>query len=204
MLNTFLFDLDGTIWDSKPAIIKTLKKVIGEKNGQNLSEKSLLDQIDKITPIKILNNHGISLDVFWNEYAKNYSLVKLFFADTDSILADALDRKKKLGVVTSLKKTVAMTMLENFGLTDFFSTIVTPSDTTARKPSPQPVLIAIDRLKSDIRETIYLGDQEIDIVAAKSAGCYSALALWGNNSKNTIAPDFELSKLRDILHLSER
>lgn len=204
MLTTFLFDLDGTLWDSKPVIIKTLKKVIVEKNNQNFSEKNLLDQLDKSTPIQILNSHGINLDAFWNEYAKNISLIKLFFADTDSILADALNRKKKLGVVTSLKKTVAMAMLENFGLTNFFSTIVTPSDTTARKPSPKPVLIAIDRLKSDKKETIYLGDQEIDLIAAKSAGCYSGLALWGNNSKSTIAPDFELLTLRDILHLSER
>ena len=124
MLSTFLFDLDGTIWDSKPVVIKVLKKVISDKKGMNLSEKSLLNLINKGTPIQVLNDYGINHDIFWKEYTKHYDLVKLFFDDTSKILQESIDGGKKLGVVTSLKGNIALSMLENFGLTDFFFTIL--------------------------------------------------------------------------------
>lgn len=203
MLSTFLFDLDGTIWDSKPLVIRSLKKVISDKKGINLSKQNLLNLINKGSPIQVLNDYGINHDIFWKEYTKHYDLVKLFFDDTSKILQESLDCGKKLGVVTSLKVNIALSMLENFGLTGFFSTIVTPSDTSARKPSPKPVLIAVHRLKSERDKTIYIGDQEIDLLAAKSAGCYSGLAGWSNNTEIKTEPDFRLSKLRDILHLYE-
>jgi len=204
MLKAFLFDLDGTIWDSQKATVHALKEVIGNEKSIKPKEKTLTKLVTTKTPLQILNSYGINNhNVFWREYRKNYDLVTTFFADTYSVLKKMLDCRKKLGIVTSLKKTIAMELLDRLELSSLFSVIITPSDTSARKPNPRPVLIAIRRLKVSETETIYVGDQEIDIVAAEKAGCYSGLAEWGKCSDISAIPDFRFGKIGDILALCE-
>jgi pyrophosphatase PpaX len=203
MLKAFLFDLDGTIWDSKKAICMALKQVIFKQKDENPQEKTLIKRLDEESPIQILNSYRLrDYSLFWKEYKTNYNLLNIFFKDTALVLKEMLHRRKKLGVVTSLKKKVATEMLDKFDLSSLFSVVVTPSDTSDRKPSPKPLLIAMDRLRVDAKETIYIGDQEIDIVAAARAGCYSGLAQWGKRSVSKSA-DFTLNKISDVLTISE-
>jgi pyrophosphatase PpaX len=205
MLKAFLFDLDGTIWDSKAASIEALEEVIAAEKGKRLHKKALEDLITLDTPLEVLRLYGIYRDdFFWKEYRKRYNLVVLFFSDTQSILQEVVDQNRKLGIVTSLKKTVAMDLLTKFNLLSLFSVIITPSETYARKPSPKPILLAINKLRlSEPPEAIYIGDKEIDIIAAKRAGCFSGLAEWGGERKVSVAPNYRLKELKDIVGLCE-
>lgn len=114
-----------------------------------------------------------------------------------------ISHKRKLGIVTSLKKNIAQDLLAKFDLSMFFSAMITPSDTTARKPSPKPISLAIERLELTAHEVIYIGDKEIDILAAKNAGCKSGLAKWGNKVKIATVPDYRFKRLHDIIALCE-
>jgi phosphoglycolate phosphatase len=201
MIKGLLFDLDGTIWDSRDAFAEALKETVEYQNGQRVSGKTLRDLLSSMTPLEILRLYQINrTDFFWKRYQERYSLIRLFFEDTHFTLQQ-VKIQKKIGVVTSLKKKVALDILAKFGLTSVFSAIVTPSDTPARKPSPKPLLKAMNELDLAENEVVYIGDQEIDIIAAKRAGCYSALAKWGNIATVTVKPDYQLGKLSDILAL---
>jgi HAD superfamily hydrolase (TIGR01549 family) len=205
MFKAFLFDLDGTVWNSKIATIEALAEVIAVEKGKRINKKVLQDLITLDTHREVLRLYGIYHDeIFWKEYRKRYDLVVLFFSDTRSILQEIVNRNRKLGVVTSLKKIIAMDLLTKFNLLSQFSVIITPSDTSARKPSSKPILMAINKLGLTETEAIYIGDKESDIIAAKNAGCYSGLAEWGNSAKLSISPDYRLKRLHDLINLCDR
>lgn len=204
MLKGFLFDLDGTIWDSKTAAIEAIRQTLLTEKGKRIKREILEELIKQGTPLDVLRLHGVyNYGLFWREYKKRYDLIVLFFDDTRYIFQRMINHKRKLGVVTSLKKNIAQDLLAKFNLSMFFSVMITPSDTTARKPSAKPISLAIERLGLTAPEVIYIGDKEIDILAARNAGCKSGLAKWGNGVKIATVPDYRFKRLHDVIVLCE-
>ena len=61
-------------------------------------------------------------------------------------------------------------ILEHFGLSEFFSTVVTSRDVPRPKPAPDMLHEAARRLQCNETELLLIGDSELDQVAASSAG----------------------------------
>jgi phosphoglycolate phosphatase-like HAD superfamily hydrolase len=65
------------------------------------------------------------------------------------------------------------------GLEDIFDVVITSDDTERHKPSPDPILAAIERLDASPANCAYVGDSPYDIRAAKAAGAYAVAVAWG-------------------------
>ena len=52
-------------------------------------------------------------------------------------------------------------------------------DTTRHKPSPEPLLFALERLGAEPSAAAYVGDSPFDVAAAKAAGCFAIAVTWG-------------------------
>lgn len=61
-------------------------------------------------------------------------------------------------------------ILEHFGLSTFFQTVVTSKDVEHPKPAPDMLLEAARRLKCSTNELLFVGDSELDQAAARAAG----------------------------------
>jgi HAD superfamily hydrolase (TIGR01549 family) len=198
--NGILFDLDGTIWDSENAFVETLKKVLEQASGKAVQKATIRRKLRKSTPIGVMKEFDFSShNYFWNEYERNYHLVRLFFGNTKTVLKRLLRKRIKLGVVTSLKKKVALDLLRRFGLLALMEVIITPSDTRARKPSPVPVLKALNILQLEGDMVIYVGNSDLDIIAAREAGCSSGLAKWGAKQPILEKPCYVFCTLEELL-----
>ena len=55
-----------------------------------------------------------------------------------------------------------------------------------RKPAPDMVLYAMDKLGSDKNTTVYVGDSEVDAVTSKNAGLPCVGCLWGFRDRETL------------------
>ncbi|MBI2542324.1 HAD-IA family hydrolase [Candidatus Woesearchaeota archaeon] len=203
MIKTILFDLDGTLWHSENCIAEAIFNTILDSGGKNINQEDVFTKLRKGASFtSILSEFRImSLNKYWKFYASNLDKIRLFFENTQETMKVLKSNDKKIGFVTSLKKEFAFKLLNQFNLLRYGDVIVTPSETRARKPSPKPLLIAINYLKGDVENTIYIGDQDVDILAAKNAGCLSGLVLWHNNNKIKEKPDFSFNKLSDIISL---
>lgn len=85
----------------------------------------------------------------------------------------------KVAVVTSSPRTYCEKVLNFLGITGVIT--VCYHDTKNHKPHPEPILEAISRMgNQEGKRIIAIGDEEKDVVAAKSAGVTSVLAYWGN------------------------
>jgi len=199
-VKALIFDLDGTVWDSRNAIIATLNLIFKEK-GMSFDESKVKKAIKySESPLAILRSFRISeIGTFWKYYRRNYEKINLFSESTAEVLSRIAYSGRKIGVATALKGKIASELLEHFGLNSIVSVAVTPSDTRARKPSPVPILKAIDRLKVDSKQAIYIGDKDADILAAKAAGCFSGLAAWNRSVSTSEKPDYVFTSFEDLL-----
>jgi len=202
MLKGFLFDLDGTIWNSEKTIVRSIFQATSEANVR-ISEDEILKRFkNSASPIAVLRYYGISTELFWKNYRKNYAVIQLFFNNTSQVLNTLLKRERSVGFITSLKKEFTLALLEKFDLMKYSMILITPSECRTPKPSPAPINIALNRLSIDNTKSIYIGDQNSDILAAKRAGCKSGLAKWGIRNPVDETPDYVFETLSDVLSLS--
>ena len=56
----------------------------------------------------------------------------------------------------------------------------------ARKPAPDMVLAALEKLGSSAGEAVYVGDSEVDLKTAKNSGIPCIAVLWGFRSRDCL------------------
>lgn len=84
----------------------------------------------------------------------------------------ALDQLKghtSLAICTNRATSMDM-IIEDFGLTGYFEYIMTASQVTHPKPHPEPLLKVLDYFGVKPAEALFIGDGEVDMQAAGSAG----------------------------------
>lgn len=76
----------------------------------------------------------------------------------------------KIALATNCEWWVVERIFDNMGLNDFFDVTVTEEETPNKKPFPDALLIAADKLGLAPEDCIAVGDTESDIGAAQRAG----------------------------------
>lgn len=202
-----LFDLDGTILDSKNIIIKSFQETFKNKLNLILSEEQCLKFIgpslwESFTPYA---SKEISVDDLVNEYTSiNKSLhtrqnLKLF-PHVKYMLFRLKFLNYKLGIVSSKRREVVLQGLELFKIKNYFDTIVCVDDIKTSKPSPEGIIKACDDMAISSEEVLYVGDHEIDILAAQGAFAKNALVAHSQNFDKAIKlnPDIVISSFKEI------
>jgi FMN phosphatase YigB (HAD superfamily) len=84
-------------------------------------------------------------------------------------LAALRDRGLRLAVVANWDCALPE-HLARLGLDELFTAIVTSAAAGAAKPDPAPFLLALERLGTDARRTLHVGDEPADEAGAQAAG----------------------------------
>ena len=111
-------------------------------------------------------------DDAWN-FAKTIHYQDLApFMRMEEGLIETLDRLKKsvsLAVCTNRATSMEM-IIEDFGLSGYFSCVMTASQVTNPKPHPEPLLKVLDHYGIEPGEALFVGDGEVDMLSARDAG----------------------------------
>ena len=118
----------------------------------------------------------------------------------------ALKGKYRLGVITSTFRPVALRLLKDFGISEYFDVVV-GGEEAKPKPAPNPILKACDKLGVMPAEAVFIGDTTMDIEAGKAAGCTTIIITTSKTRKElkdvkniTIIDD--LKELTEILKIA--
>jgi HAD superfamily hydrolase (TIGR01509 family) len=116
----------------------------------------------------------------------------------------SLSRRHTLGLVTSGDRDRVTRQLREFALTRAFRARVCGGDTPEKKPHPAPLLMALQKLKLQPEECIYVGDTPEDLEMAGAVGM-RAIAVLGpfptEKRLRAARPEFLLKKLSDLPRL---
>lgn len=200
MMNCFLFDVDGTLVDTRELTSKSLVATIEHQTGQKLSKDAFSGDIH-ISPLAILKGYGInSLDGYWSTYNRNINLARLFDEETPEVLWELRKREIKLGVVSSLKKAQVELLLSWVGLINHFH-LVLGYHRHYKKPHPGQIQFALSSLGVSNTKAAYIGDQDVDLLAAKRAETTSILVGWSRANSFSCQPDCTIFSFMDLMDM---
>ena len=97
-----------------------------------------------------------------------YAVKKQKVAPDSKRIITKLDKKYKLGVVSGRVKEGIEEYFKACNIKKYLSVCIGFEDYKRPKPSPEPLLIALKRLKVRPKETVYIGDADSDVKAARA------------------------------------
>ena len=105
-------------------------------------------------------------------------------------------------MVTSKRHHSALVSLECVGLTGQIPLLATEEDTATHKPSPEPLLHALNRIDADADDAVYVGDAVVDMQAARAAGVRSIGVTWGAASADELRAVEPTAVVHDVGELT--
>jgi len=179
------FDLDGTIVDSTEAYIEAARKAfqtLGQTPPTNETALEIPKRLEQGFGLTDITN-GDS-EKFLSMYMKTYysiTLQKTKLIPNVSFTLEALSEKNKLALITMryVPKQAIINELESFGISKYFSRVVTALDTFKPKPSPEAIISCVQALDVEICDCIIAGDSVNDVRAGKAAGARTVAVLSG-------------------------
>lgn len=195
-MKTLLFDIDGTLLDTDMLIIRSYMHLFDTYRPDyplKLSElSSFLGPVLKDVFPKYFKEDFQTLLNTYHTYS--HQNIKRFVYLYDGVIDMLKAFKKKgykLGIVTNRFGYSVKEVLEPFSISSYFDCIITLDDVKDGKPSPEGILLAIDRLNSQKEDTIYIGDNKSDKEASINAGIKTALVSWSYGRDNKLLnPDY--------------
>ncbi len=180
MIEAIIFDIDGTLLDSEEANVASYQRIF-EKAGYPIPSRNTIVSLLHLTKQDTITTLAsgmpaeeiTALQEFARGVAYPIELLHIFPHSPEAVVS--LSQKYKLGLASNrLKKSIEVYFTVS-GLRDYFSVVVGADDVTYPKPSPEPLLKALDQLKITNDHTVYVGDTYVDLRAARGAGMKAVL-----------------------------
>ncbi|MDQ3123810.1 MAG: HAD-IA family hydrolase [bacterium] len=205
VITNLIFDFDGTLADSLPAMIAVFnKRIRGDKNPLTYDE---IERLRDMTSRQAIRNLGIR---WWQipkfllqgmgDFHALVPTLKSFTGLPQTI--QALHKNGyQLFIVTSNTDENVELFLKNNGLETYFSDMATGSG-LFRKAKHIRRLMKKHGLKR--RSTVYIGDETRDIAAARLSFIKGISVTWGFNTKCILArqrPSYIIDKPKELIDI---
>ena len=210
-ITTILFDLDGTLVDSRRDIavafqhawrtvvggIPPTSSAIAQHIGKPLAE--MLSELGGILSPSLLS-------IFLNEYRLTYTRqdARLTQPYPGVILTLQALSAFTLGVVTTKESELAEIVLRRLALIRFFQHIQGGTPGLSLKPAPDTILAALVALHSAPPQALMVGDTPADILSGKAAGTMTCAVTYGFGTREALlacAPDYVVDNFGELVAL---
>jgi phosphoglycolate phosphatase len=188
-----LWDLDGTLLDSKLSIRETMNTVLAER-GFAVFTREELDALIGHPLRDILATKAsdpAAVEAMTHRYRAAYNesgWVTVRVAEGLTALLEQLRRDGvRTAVVTSKGQHETEVLLGDLGIAHLFDAVVGDDDVRPLKPDPAPVREAL-RLLGGLppERAVMVGDTTFDVGAARRAGVACVGVLWGTHDRKTL------------------
>jgi 2-phosphoglycolate phosphatase len=204
-----LFDFDGTLIDSFPAIAASVNHVRALRGLAPLSVAEVTRHVGR--GAWHLLRHTVErgeLEANVAAYREHHPSV---LRDLTRLLPgarEALDALKargvRLGVCSNKPVDFSRRLVEYLGVAAHFDVVLGPEDVARPKPAPDMLLEAMRRLGCRPEEVLYVGDMTVDVETARAAGVTVWVVATGTDAAGVLdaaRPDRRLGGLAELAGL---
>jgi N-acetyl-D-muramate 6-phosphate phosphatase len=204
-----LFDLDGTLVDSAPDLAAAINKVKRDQGESDVAYEALRAVVSKggramlsvAFPDRSMEQRESLLKPFLDYYARSLAELSAPFEQVSELLAQLEQRNIIWGVVTNKPEYLAVDVIRGMQWQQRCAVLIGGDTLPQKKPEPEPLLVAAQRIGIDPQRCAYVGDDLRDIQAARAAGMYSVAAHWGYREADENPFDWNADlDLRSALH----
>lgn len=204
-MDSMIFDVDGTLWNSTEIVAKAWTKAIEENTEmhmvitaaqlRSLFGQTLPDIARQIFPEETTERQLELIDLCCEE---EHRMLLKTPAPTYPGLEDTLKVLSKtypLYIVSNCEAGYIETFLKTTGLGSYFQGHLCPGDTGNAKAANIRQIVQDYNLK----EPVYVGDTDGDYRACQEAGVPFVFASYGFGQVDT--PDYTIEQLKDLINL---
>jgi phosphoglycolate phosphatase len=183
-----LFDLDGTLIDTAPDFIRCLNQLRQQYALAPLPAEEIRRSVSNGARAMVRVGFGLEPEhhgyvekhtAFLDLYEAGVAEETTLFNGMDALLRSLESRSIPWGIVTNKPVRFAAPLIEALGLAARCAALICPDHVAQRKPHPESLLLACQRIGVDPRRGIYVGDHERDIEAGRNAGMHTIAVRYG-------------------------
>jgi len=199
---TILFDLDGTLVDTAPDLMRAhnhvmnkfgyptksteeIRNLVGQGAGAMLGRSiwgQAKKEFGKVQDEKIKKE---MVTEFIDYYGNNIVNESKLIDGVKDFLIWSKENKISMGVCTNKQERLAIDLLKKIGIYDFFEYVAGHDTFDYCKPDPRHLTSVVEILDGNLKKTLMIGDSETDANAAKAAEIPVILLEDGYTEKNT-------------------
>ena len=211
-VRALIFDLDGTLIDSKQDLILSVNAMLLEAGRAQLPEDTISGYIGQGAPVLVRRALG---ETATEEEAKHaleffpryYEGHRMDHTRAYPGVAEGLAalRSYPMAVLTNKPMRISRRILDELGLATCFRAIYGGNSFETKKPDPLGTRTILREFGVEPHDAVVIGDSEIDVQTARNAGGWAASVTYGFgvHDHEAFPPDFYLDRLTDLAPLLE-
>jgi phosphoglycolate phosphatase len=207
-VRALIFDLDGTLIDSKLDLALAVNAALGELGREPLPHEQIFSYVGNGAPALISRALGqaaseqdckLGLEFF----IKYYSAHKLDNTTLYPGVRETLDALKgmPMAVYTNKPVRVSRSIIEELGVSEHFRYVYGGNSFERKKPDPMGVESILRQFGAAPAQTMFVGDSEVDVQTARNSGTWVCGVTYGFGSHKfeEYPPDLLVDNLLDLV-----
>ncbi|MFV0479843.1 MAG: prolipoprotein diacylglyceryl transferase [Anaerorhabdus sp.] len=206
-----LFDLDGTLLDTEPAIIESYRHLFSKYKTEVEFTKEIQVEVLGPTLAQMFKKYFPEKDTEklieeYKEYNFKIHPEKVGVMNhAKEILTQLKEDGYDVGIVSSKFRDGIQLGLDLHHLTELVDTIVGLDDVKEGKPNPEGIVKACHQMNRGFDDCLYIGDSATDIETAHRAGVYSVAYISKeekSESLHSAKPNriiYDLAEIKELL-----
>jgi len=186
LLRGFLFDLDGTLIDSRVDLVNSVNFMLQEMGRDPLPVETVTSYIGHGAPRLVADALGVS-----GSEADRQQGIQIFLAHYESHSLDATRlypgvleglealRGYPMAVLTNKPAKMSVEILGALGLSRFFRVIYGGDSFASKKPDPMGAQAILRDLEISAAEAAMVGDSDVDMQTARNSGTMAIGVSYG-------------------------
>jgi pyrophosphatase PpaX len=212
MIDTIIFDFDGTLVNTNDVIISAWQHTYMtyrdchmplEHIKKCFGEPLLVTMAREFPEIKSED----AAEVYRAHQRENADELVKIFPNMEQLLKALKEKGLKVGIVTSRTRQSTLDYLRKFGIEEYFDDLVSCDDTEKHKPDPQPLLMGLKKLDAKAQNTLMIGDSVFDMKCANGAGVKTVLVGWRETTDEHALEqcqiDYEILEPMELIEIVE-
>jgi len=209
-VRALIFDLDGTLIDSKRDLIHSVNAMLEEMKRPQLAAETISGYIGHGAPQLVARALGGTATEEQLKHALQFFLGYYEEHKMDNTaaypgVAETLERLRHvpMAVLTNKPARISVRILKALGLQKYFRAIYGGNSFESKKPDPFGAATILREFGAVPQESMIVGDSEVDVQTARNAGMFAAAVNYGFGVHDRAAfpADIYLDRFADLANL---
>ncbi len=212
IINTILFDLDGTLVDSNELILESFRQTfLAYQPNVYYSKSQLLEMMGPPLhkTFQVISTDEKVIQEMIQFYRNTYVKLEFDYISLYPGTIEMLDYFHKngynLAIVTTKFLESAYPSINTFHINDYIDVVIGLDDVVNHKPHKEPVMKALSKF-SNVLQAIMIGDNQTDIEAGHNAGILTCGLEWSfkKTALKESNPTFWIHHFQELITLIDK
>src|SRR5579884_2262190 len=187
-LKLLIFDLDGTLIDSRQDLVNSVNAMLQHLGRPLLPAEVIASYVGDGAPMLVRRALGDPDDGayfhgalrFFLDYYREHKLDHTYvYAGIREALTAIAAQGRRMAVLTNKPVVPSRQIVEALGLSQFFVQVYGGNSFPTKKPDPQGARALLQESVAHPHETVIVGDSDVDVLTGRNAGLWTLGVTYG-------------------------